>query len=189
MGFPQLRTLEIQYLVSLRGICCREGSHSEGQAQPHVCLTGCYSVLGTESRWTAAARMSLLGSSLESSSCSFVPCPCMCLISTLSGVWIQPRLRMQHRSLCEAPSVNMSAVPKWLLLQSMMFTKPGRKAVSYFSPLPTSFLESPAISLALQTEMIGRLCSQDDVRVFLSIGSPPGLDPGWGTAHSGCHPS
>lgn len=105
--------------------------------------------------------MSLLGSSLESSSCSFVPCPCMCLISTLSGVWVQPRLRMQHRSLCETPSVNMSAVPKWLLLQSMMFTKPGRKAVSYFSPLPTSFLESPATSLALQTEMIGRLCSQD----------------------------
>lgn len=78
----------------------------------------------------------------------------------------------------------------------MMFTKLGRKAVSYFSSLPTSFLESPAISLALQAEMTGRLCSQDERPLDLQLDRTPTLHPqdvtplcigsvGWATGGGG----
>lgn len=168
MDFPQQWTIKIQYLVSLRGLCGREGSPSvwtrpspthasaaatryaddpQAQAVDEPQQQGC-PIWGLA--WSLPATVSSPASPVPACASSQ---PCLvfgfspdCVCST------EPSAR-PHLSIC-LQSQSGSC------FKSMMFTKLGRKAVSYFSSLPSSFLESPAVSLAPQAEMTGRLCSQ-----------------------------
>ena len=97
---------------------------------------------------------------------------------------VRPQLRMQHRALGKAPSVNMSAVPKWLLLQINGVYQAGQEGGELFFFPPCVLSESPAISLALQMKMTGKLSSWEG-RQDLVRGSPAGLNSGLGTACSG----
>lgn len=68
----------------------------------------------------------------------------------------------------------MSAVPKWLLVQINGVYQAGQEGGELFFFPPCVLSESPAISLALQMKMIGRLCSRDgrqDLYPWLSSGT------------------